>query len=297
MNPEIRATINNILQLTVDDIASALAKGYTAIRVYTDVAADGTFVTLDGTVTLVAGTTGYNYVDVDGTSAIYYKACCYGTVPGNGTKSSAVQGGMLTVYCTAFDVRQELAAASGQAAIDEAHDEVLWDMAVQASRLIDRYKDMAAGAYLASGSAIRYFDGTGDPDLWIDPATSVTKVEVEETDGAWTQWAATDYRSWPYNDTPTRMLQVSDRADCTKGAWMRGPRRVRVTGVWGWSTTVPALIERACRTQVARWYKRAMQGWADVGGQAEMGTLRYVQRIDPDVELILDQAEPGRSIL
>lgn len=285
------------LDVTVQDIAQVIAAGYTLVRVYTDIAEAGTFATLDGTVTLAAGQTGYAYVDTDGTTSTWYKTAYYGAAPGEGSKSGAQQGGTVDAYCTAFDVRQELAAGSGQAAIDEAHDEVLWDMAVQASRLIDRYKDQAAGAYLASGSAVRYFDGTGDPDLWIDLATSITKIEVEETDGAWTQWAATDYRSWPYNDTPTRMLQVSDRADCTKGAWMRGPRRVRVTGVWGWSTTVPALIERACRTQVARWYKRAMQGWADVGGQAEMGTLRYVQRIDPDVELILDQAEPGKSIL
>jgi hypothetical protein len=144
---------------------------------------------------------------------------------------------------------------------------------------------------------VRYFDGTGDAELWIDPAVSVSLVEVEETDGTWTSWAATDWWAWPYNDTPTRMIEVSDRTNSTKGAWTKGPKRVRVTGVWGWTTTVPALIERACRTQVARWYKRAMQGWADVGGQAEMGTLRYVQRMDPDVEMILDQAEPGKSIL
>jgi hypothetical protein len=40
------------LDVTVQDIAQAIAAGYTAVRVYTDIAEAGTFATLDGTVTL-----------------------------------------------------------------------------------------------------------------------------------------------------------------------------------------------------------------------------------------------------
>jgi len=286
------------LDVTVDDITEVMAAGYTVIRVYTDTSEDGEFTTLDGTETLVAGQSGYSYVDTDGTTATWYETAYYGASPGEGSKSAAQQGGTLDAYCTALDVRKELAMASGQVAIGAEHDDTVWDMCVQASRLIDRYKDVEEGAYLASGSEVRYFDGSGTRWLWLDavPAVSISTVEVEETDGTWTEWASTDYYEYPYNSTPVRRLDVNAKTDGDKGAWTAGRKRVRVTAVWGIATTPPALIERACRIQVARWFKRAMQGWADAGGQAEMGILRYVQRLDPDVEVILERAEPRRVI-
>jgi hypothetical protein len=282
------------LDITVDDIAQVMAAGYTVIRVYTDTSETGTFVTLDGTATLVAVQTEYAYVDTDGTTSTWYKVAYYGVVPGESTKSAAQQGGTLDAYCTSLDVRKELAAASGRAAVDEDPGDVIWDMCVEASRLIDEYKMLEHGAYLASGSEVRYFDGTGHEYLWIldSPATSITTVEVEETDGTWTTWVSNDYFTWPYNETPIRRLDVSDRAVGDKTAWTLGPRRVRLTGVFGWSTTAPALIERACKIQVARWYHRAQQGWQDAAGTPEFGELRYVRELDPDVKIILDHAEP-----
>ena len=286
------------LDVSCPDITEILAAGYTVIRIYTDSAEDGAFTTLDGTETLVANTTGYSYADTDGTSATWYKTAYYGATPGESDKSDAQQGGTVDAYCSALDVRKELAAGSGSAAIGQEHEDALWDMCVEASRLIDDEKQLESGSYNATASAARYFYGNGRERLAIDCAVSISEVAVEETDGTYTVWASTDYFTWPYSGNEAiRRLDVNDKSDGSKSVWTRGPKRVKVTAVWGVSATPPSVIVRACKTQVARWYKRAMTGWQDAGGMAEMGTLTYTKSLDPLVQEILRVAPPRRARL
>jgi hypothetical protein len=277
-----------VLQITVQNIDEIIAAGYTVIRVYTDVSETGTFVTLDGTEALVADTTGYIYTDTDGTSATWYKTAYYGAVPGESSKSSAQQGGTYDAYCTAFDVRQELATGSGASDVSEKWDYALWQMAIECSRLVDHYCNLEEHAFLAAGSAIRYMDGNGEAELWLNwPATSISAVAVEENDGTYTVWTqGTDYYRWPYQDdtaltvNPITRLDVNLKSDGGKSTWTRGQRRIKLTGVWGYSTTVPDLVARACKMQVAEWYKLAMQGWSDTGGAPEFGELQYPRKLD-----------------
>jgi len=286
------------LELAVDDIANIMAKGYTVIRVYTDTDPAGGFASLDGTVTLVEHTTGYMYVDTDGDTATYYKAAFYGTSPGESAKSAVQQGGTMDAYCTASDVRQELAIGSGISNVGAKWDYSLWKMAIEASRLIDAQRGLENNAYLATGAAsARVLDGNGQVSLRLPwPAVSVSTVEVEETDGTYTEWAATDYFTWPRNtltNQPIWRLDVNRKSSGTKQVWTRGQDRVRVTAVWGVSATVPALIERACKMQTAIWYKMAMSGWSDTGGAVDFGELRYPRKIDPAVAHLARQAPPN----
>ena len=299
MEPTIRAALNGVIEITVPDVTQAMT-AYTKIVVYQDTSATGAFGTETGTATLVAARTGYSVYDADGTSSLYYKAKLS---DGDGSVvsslSSARQYGTSAAYCSAFDVRQEMSIGSGEASTGPEHDYNLWNMAQEASRLIDAYKNVPEESYLASGSVIRYFDGPGDAWLWLDdsPAVSISLVEVEETDGTWTSWAATDWRAWPYNETPIRRVDVSHRTASNTSAWTSGEYRVRLTGVWGVTEDVPELVARACKIQVARWFKKAMQGWSDEGGAAPFGLLRYPRQLERDVRELLDLAEPRRSIL
>lgn len=289
------------LDITVDDITQIIAAGYTVIRVYTDTAETGTFASLDGTATLVAGQTGYSYVDTDGTTATWYKVAYYGSTPGESTKSAAQQGGTVDAYCTALDVRRELAAGSGNQAIGQQHEDLIWDMCVEASRLIDQYKRVEPGGYMAAGSETRYYRGSGQNWQPLDYAVSVSAVAVEETDGTYTTWTAdTDYYTWPYNASamgePIRWLEVAAKSGTTKSVFTLGQKRVKVTGVFGVAATPPEPIARACKIQAARYFKRAQQGWQDAGMSAgEMGTIAYVKKLDPDVETLLKTAFPHRG--
>jgi hypothetical protein len=266
-----------VLQITVQNIDEVIAAGYTVIRVYTDVSATGTFVTLDGTEALVADTTGYIYTDLDGTSATWYRTAYYGAVPGESSKSSAQQGGTYDAYCTGFDVRQELATGSGASDISAKWDYTLWQMAVECSRLIDHYCLLEEGAFLASGSETRYVDGNGRAELWLPwPATSITSVGVDEDlDATYTTWTLnTDYYPWPYQDSGMPSTSGS------KSVWQAGQRTLEIAGVFGYSTSVPDLVARATKIQVAEWYKLAMQGWSDTGGSPDFGELSYPRKLD-----------------
>lgn len=286
------------LDFTVAGIAAQLTAGYTIVRIYSATTSGGAFTTLEGTVILYAGKEEYTYVDQDGTTSLWYKTALYGATPGEAAKSAAVQGSEVAGYCTASDVRRELGMGSGNQQIGAEHEDVIWDMVIEATRLIDGLKRVEPGAYSASGSETRYFPGSGMNYQRIDHAASVSKVEVEETDGTYTEWTAdTDYFTWPYNAAAMgesiRALEVSEKSPTTKSVFTAGRKRVKVTGVWGIATTPPDTIARACKIQVARFFKRAQQGQQDAGmSAAESGQMSYVKKLDPDVETLLKSAFP-----
>jgi len=289
------------LEITAADIDNLIAQGYTLIRVFTDTAQDGDFTTLDGTVTLVAQTSGYSYVDPDGDSDTWYKVAYWGSSPGQSDKSDAQQGGTIDAYCTAFDVRQELSTGSGSSAISPKWDQVLWSCAVAVSRLVDQYKGLEPGAYMASGSSARTIDGNGRASLWLPwPAVSISLVEVEETDGTYTSWASTDWVRYPRNaltNDPIRRLDVNNKSPGTKQTWTKGMDRVRVTGVWGVSTSPPDLIVRATMTQVAQWYNLVKSGWSTISGTPELGTVELPRKLDPMVKELVRRAPPRMARL
>lgn len=285
------------LDITVSDIVTVMDNGYTVIRIYSDTTQDGTFTTLQGAVTLVENQSGYTFVDADGTSARWYKVAYYGAVPSESSKSEAQQGGTVDAYCTALEVRTELSTGAGDTPISQVYDNVIWNMCVEASRLIDDYKGVEAGAYLAgtddSNVETRYFDGSGNTRQFIDYAVRVDTVEVDETDSeSWVEWAETDFYTWPYNGLePIWRLVITGKTGGTKSYFPCGRKNVRVTGIFGISETPPETIKRACKIQAARWFKRAQQSWQD-GVSSDIGQLIYAKQLDPEVKLILDKAFP-----
>lgn len=205
-------------------------------------------------------------------------------------------------YTTVADIKVDLKTPTG-ATYPSDNDTALGNMISEASRLIDRYKRLEDGSYKTGDHAsdeTRYYFGSGSRRQVIDPATSITTVSVEETDGTYTAWAAnTDFFYWPYNYStlgePIRALEVNTKSGTTKSVFTFGPQRVKVVGKFGISSSVPADIARACKIQVQRWLKRAQQGWADSGANRELGALTYVRELDPDVKLLLDNAFPHRT--
>jgi len=167
----------------------------------------------------------------------------------------------MTQYINVGDIQRELAAGSGQSTLATNYSDVLDEMITEASRLVDGFKGVEAGAYLADTSATqREYFGSGTPHQRIDYCTGITSVSVEETDGTYTTWIEdTDFFAWPYESSainqPIRRLDINTKSDTTKSVWTFGPKRVRVTATWGIATTVPETIQRAVKIQVQRWYR------------------------------------------
>jgi hypothetical protein len=47
---------------------------------------------------------------------------------------------------------------------------------------------------------------------------------------------------------------------------------------------------------VARWYKRAQQGWQDASANIELGQLTFVQELDPDIQMVLRGVFPAGGV-
>lgn len=202
-------------------------------------------------------------------------------------------------YTTAEEVKTDLEV--GGITVGATLDTFLANAITEASRLIDRYKQVEENAYACAGAdETRYFDGSGRPRQPIGYVASITSVAVEETDGTYTTWTEdTDYFNWPENwDTigePIRYLEVNNKSSGSKSVFTYGKRRVKIVGNFGISTTAPAEINRACKIQVQRWFKRAQQGWADSSTNTDLAQIQFRQSLDPDVKVILDKVFPKKG--
>lgn len=303
-----------ILFVTVDEVTAVMAAGYTTIRVYTDTTETGTFVTLDGTVALVADVESYSYTDLDGTEDTWYKTAYFGAGPGEGDKSDARKGETSKAYATVKELRNQIQMTG------ETNDVELALLLDSATASIDNFCNRSEDGFVAPPNAtIRYFRGTGVSWVWIDECVAITTVAVKDaaTDATYTAWTSptTDYAGdgdWiPFTGEPEfpefgRLPYTAvmtdpngDYSTFTSGrfATLRGFRplpglsrnvpTVAITARWGYSATIPYAIKQACLTQAARWYKRGSSAWADAMASAELGELRYTKPLDPAIQHLL----------
>ncbi len=148
-------------------------------------------------------------------------------------------------------------------------------LATRASRLIDAWFGYREGAFKAEDTAsVRYYPGNNKSELWPDfMAAAPSLIEVAEAGDltAYTTWTASEYFCWPLNaiadGRPYRSLKLHP-LNATKSYWygFGDLPTVKLTCKWGWSLTVPPIIEEACIVQCARWYKRGEQAFQDAGG-------------------------------
>lgn len=296
----------NVLRITVEDIAAVLGAGYTVIRVYTDTSSGGAFTTLDGTVTLVAGTESYQHTDVDGTSATWYKTAYFGAVPGESSKSAARRGESSAAYATIDELRNQIAKSGTTTDVELA---LILDGVTNS---IDRFCNRPDGFVADIDASARLYSGDGTTIQWIDECTAVTLVEVKDaaSDTTFDSWAVADWIAATgdperpdFTRLPITFLLVSavgDFATFTSGQFtgLRGfrPARpttravptVRITSNWGFAVVVPPVIKQACIAQAARWFKRGQSSWADILATTPLGNLRFqTNRLDPDIQFML----------
>jgi len=181
-----------------------------------------------------------------------------------------------------------------------AYDTILAAAITRASRDIDLFTQRGDNEFAASADATRYFDGSGNTDLWIGELAAVpTSVAVAEggdvdssagTGGTYTTWAASDFLAWPYNAAlrgrPFLRLDV-DMLNGSKAHWFTYPKCVKIVGKFGYSTAAPEPIKKATIIQAIRHFKRGQQAYMDTGAIVELGQLTYTQALDPEVANIV----------
>lgn len=165
-----------------------------------------------------------------------------------------------------------------------------------ASRLIDLEVGRWEGFfYPTSDTVTRYYDGSGMDELEIDEFVSISDVSVSEQGGTastdYTAWGSTDYFTAPYNYSangkPITKLFIDFNG--SKPCFYSYRKSVKVTGIAGYSASIPAAIGLACRIQSTRWFMRAKQAYQDTGASAEIGGMKFTGKLelDPDIRQLL----------
>ncbi len=204
---------------------------------------------------------------------------------------------MANDYCTVVEVKN---------AMTDTTWGVTYDVEIEAlitacSRAIDQFMGREAGAFYVSADTTRYFDGPADDWLWIgELAAAPTSVAVAlsgdidssaGTGGTYTAWTATDFLLWPYNalaEGKPYMALVLDTLNGNYATWYGFTKGIKIVGKFGYSATVPKWIKQATIIMAIRQFKRGQQAYQDTGAILELGQLRYVQKIDPDVAALLE---------
>ena len=174
------------------------------------------------------------------------------------------------------------------------YDAIITELCIRASRAIDSHLKRKPGAFSMDTDETRYYDGSGCAEQWIDElAGAPTTVSVAETGDltSYTAWSSTDWYPWPPNalldGLPYQRLDL-DTLYGSKALWYRFRKSIKVVGPFGFSAAVPDELEEAAIIQVVRWLKRGQQGFQDVGAIANLGQLRYVKKLDPDIANLID---------
>lgn len=196
-------------------------------------------------------------------------------------------------YVTVAEIKADMPDSDISSLSD--YDSVIDEMIESASLLIDREVGGWSGYFSSTAASTRYFDGSGEEEQWVDSLVSLTSVSVSEGGGrcstCYTDWTRnTDYYTWPYNSTDTGdpiQKLVVDNDSGSKGKFYEVKKGIKVSGVFGYSSTPPDDIVQAVKIQVMRWFMRSKQAYQDTSASERLGQMLYTQELDPDVKRLL----------
>lgn len=145
---------------------------------------------------------------------------------------------------------------------------------------VDRFEELTYRPFLASASGDWYFDPVLDSDGLMVFGTAVfttisaVRMNLTPTDSSGTLLVSgTDYDLWPYNavlkDRPFMGLRFRSLG------WSSDARSMKVTGIAGWATTIPAAVWLAIRDEaMAQALLRIIEGYSMVSEVAQ-GPVKF----------------------
>jgi len=173
---------------------------------------------------------------------------------------------------------------------DNVDDELLETAIESSSRMIDGYCERR---FYTNGTETRYFSATNAYFVEVDDlaGTAITVETSAGLDGVYDEtWTASDYQLEPLNRTNagldfpvTRLRAVGDYLFPVDV--VANETGVKITGVFGFATAVPAAVKQATILASLRQYQRYSSALG-VAGFGDMGAVR-VARIDPDIQSML----------
>lgn len=202
-------------------------------------------------------------------------------------------------YASLSELRQTLAFGTA----DTSHDTLLTQMLIDVSADIDA---MCGRSFTNAGTVTAYFDVRDGSTNSLALATngrraadgraldlqSVSNLYVRMSEASsyveLSQVAEVDYflqagafpgtagAGWPYED-------IALNPSGAYPYWPTGFRAVKVTGVWGFAA-VPAVVNRACSSEVRERFRQTISGGAAPQGVNEFGTPVFLTGDSPDMQ-------------
>lgn len=154
---------------------------------------------------------------------------------------------------------------------------------------------------LADEATARLFDTTNTGVLYVDDIGDVTDLAIatdSAQDGSYTTaWAGTDYQLGPLDAVSQGrpFERITAVGSYTYPLSVTRMGLVRVTAAWGWPS-VPDAVKQATLIHAAKVYKRR-ESAEGVLGFNEFGPVRVGARVDPDVELLLQDFTLAAAIV
>jgi len=160
------------------------------------------------------------------------------------------------------------------------------------SELVDSYTRRPIGAYKVQTDTVKLLSGNGKRELSIPELAfwPPQKVEVTPDGETWIEIPTNRMIPRPFGETPVWQIMNPD-------VWQVGDRNIRITGKWGYSLSPPEIVKQAVIIQTIRWLKRSQQAYQDVGAISDLGQQKYVQKLDPDISVILENCGLQRWVV
>ena len=185
-------------------------------------------------------------------------------------------------YCSVADVKLELNIAS------PGDDFLFADDVTAAQQAIDDYCHRT----FEGTDSTKYIDALGDhirgKTLYLDDIADGELASITSiVNGDGVTVASTEYVTTPRNETPYRAIKLltSSGKLWTWATDYEGA--IAITGIWAYSATAPAAIQRACIRLASYYYKQKDAQVFDVTATPELGQITIPQSLPADVRIML----------
>ena len=190
---------------------------------------------------------------------------------------------MTTNYCETIDLINRLVA---EGATPTGSDQVVMEQVIEGvSRWIEAY----CGRRFYPTTETRYYTAMFGDELFVEDLISLTSLQTDEGGDRTYEytWAATDYDLLP-DDAALTLELHGDLHDAGGELQLPGrdPEGREDRGELGLRNAGPGAGAEACLIQAARVFKRKDAPFG-VTGIADLGELRMISELDPDVEAML----------
>lgn len=184
-------------------------------------------------------------------------------------------------YCTLSDLRNELG-------ITDSDDDRKLESVIEA---VSRAIDSERGRRFYAATETRYYGATSADYVITDDLLSITTLKTDEdADGTYERtWTTSDYTLLPFNAATDGKPYIKvQRAPLgsyyfpTEYAALEY-KGVQITGSFGYSSTAPAAIKRACLLMGMRVFKRKDMIFG-TSGNASLGTVEAIIPLFKDGE-------------